>query len=111
MLYDILPPLFLFASLGGIILVVSRVVLRMRRQKLSHEIQSVATATEGPVDNKIFQPGKKGVTLVKNRLALIPHMLKSTIENVQGGVQDWAHRRQERKAEKQAAKKAGQRGK
>lgn len=88
MLYDILPPLFLFASFGGIILVVSRVILRMRRQQLSQHIQAQATLGTPVSDDKVFAPGKRGIKLVRNRLALTSQTLKSSAERTKEAVKE-----------------------
>ncbi|HLC48847.1 MAG TPA: hypothetical protein VJI96_00475 [Candidatus Andersenbacteria bacterium] len=75
MLYDVLPPLMLFISFGGIIVVVSRVVLRMRHVQFSEDIQIEVNSSKPIHEESLLRPTQSGVTLVKNRLV---HMLQST---------------------------------
>lgn len=69
MLYDIVSPVAFFLSLGGIIWVVSRVVLRMRRIRFSHRITHLA-----PGDDKKFEqqmrPTQRHIELFKSPLLL-----------------------------------------
>lgn len=74
MLYDVLPPLLLFISFGGIVILVSRVVLRMRQVQFSEEIQAEVESTVPIQESSLLRPSQLGVHLVKNRLG---HMLKS----------------------------------
>lgn len=69
MLYEIVPPLLFFASLGGIILIASRVVVRIRQQELSHAIQTEGALTT-PDAGKLFHPKDKGISLFTNRVAV-----------------------------------------
>lgn len=68
MLYDILPPLFLFVSLGGIILIVSRVVARIKRQELSRAIQTEGMRSGAPA-HQLLEPGRNRIRLASNRAA------------------------------------------
>ncbi len=106
MLYDILPPLFLFASLGGIIVIVSRVMLRVRRETFSREMRAVALAPQAATRDQdlVFRPGAGKIQLVKNRLSLIPTMMASTAAGVRGAAQNLRDRRQKRSIIKKAAK-------
>lgn len=77
MLYDILPPIFLFSSLGGIILTVSRITLRVRRQQFPDS--RPAQPQDITVDeDQIFKPEKRGISIFKNRLAYVPHLVRQT---------------------------------
>lgn len=103
MLYDILPPLFLFASFAGIIIIVSRVVLRVRRQQFSEHVQSHGAVAAIP-SNDVFKPEKQGVKLAKNRLSLIPQMIKNSGSNTKAYLQQRRERKQEKKTLRAAAK-------
>lgn len=70
MLYDVIPPLLLFTSLGGIVVVVSRVVMRMKRQELSHAIQAEGARVTRPA-HKLLNPVDSQISLMKNRLVVI----------------------------------------
>lgn len=98
MLYDILPPLFLLASFGGITVIISRVVVRVQRDRLSAELRAHATSA-GPVsEDRLLRSNGSKVSVVTNRLALVPGVLRS----VGGGVKNVLQRRRQRAA--QAAK-------
>ncbi|MGH9856717.1 MAG: hypothetical protein ACRD4B_02620, partial [Acidobacteriota bacterium] len=107
MLYDILPPVTLIASLGGIIAIVSRVVLRLRRQEFSEEMKAAALSSAVQAEDSVIRPSGRGITLVKNRLALIPAMLSETASATGRGVKSTIHirqtlrRRREEKHERQ----------
>ncbi len=77
MLYDILPPLFFFVAFGGIIVVVSRVVLRIRREQLSTAIQHSGRRYRQA--DTVLNPGTKKVKLFRSRLALLPVLMNRTI--------------------------------
>lgn len=64
MLYNILPPLVFFASLGGAIYIVSRVILRARRQSLA----TAETLSHSNDLAKLLGPSQKSVHVIKNRL-------------------------------------------
>ena len=104
MLYDILPPLFLFTSFAGIIIIVSRVVLRVRRQQFSDQVQSHASVAAIPARDDVFTPEERGVKLAKNRLSLIPQMIKNSGSSTKSYFQDRRERKQEKKALRAAAK-------
>ena len=83
MLYNVLPPLAFFLSLGGIILVVSRVVSRIRREEWEADVkrqsEGVKTAAKKLADLAAFiGPNQKGVRTFKNRIALVLHGLKKS---------------------------------
>ena len=89
MLYDVLPPLALFLSFGGIIILMSRVLFRMRNQQLAHEMHVEVASSNETAPESLLKPGTAGVHLVKNRLV---HAVKSvrtsaedTIEKIQEG--------------------------
>ena len=78
MLYDVLPPLVFFTSLGGTILVVSRVMVRIRRQKF-------ATAARAPRARDLavlLRPSQKSVHEIKDRLALVRHTIYHSVTKV-----------------------------
>ncbi|MDA1169029.1 MAG: tetratricopeptide repeat protein [bacterium] len=93
MLYDVLPPLLLFISFGGIIIVFSRVILRMRHVQFSEDIQAEVDSKIPIHEESLLRPDQHGVTLVKNRLG---HMLRS----VGSSIVSMKSRRQEAKQKK-----------
>lgn len=94
MLYDVLPPLLLFISFGGIIALVSRVVMRIRHGEFSREIQAEVAFGKPISDSSLLQPETGGVSVAKNRLV---HMAKSA----KAGMSAMKTRRAERKKEKE----------
>lgn len=104
MLYDILPPLLLFASLGGIILVVSRVALRIRRQHLAVAVQAEGASAAVPAE-ELLNPDEGGVKLMRNRLFLAGAVTKNAFRRAArtpGSLKGWRGRRQQRKAKIEA---------
>jgi tetratricopeptide (TPR) repeat protein len=87
MLYDVLPPLVFFTSLGGVILVVSRVVLRVRREQFSQEIQSSGTRAKAMDDRLLRAPGR-GIYLVRNRLALAAQNVTQAVGQTRRALQE-----------------------
>lgn len=90
MLYDIMPPVVFFGSLGGIILVISRVVTRLKRQEFSAAIQ-----TEGAQSREAHQllhPGESKVKLVKSRLTAAITTAKQSLQKVRQPHSSWRHR-------------------
>lgn len=78
MLYDVLPPLVFLTSLGGTILVVSRVMVRIRRQKF-------AVAARAPRVRDLavlLRPSQKSVHEIKDRLALVRHTVYDSVTKV-----------------------------
>lgn len=96
MLYDILPPLFLLASFGGIAVILSRVVMRVQQQRLNQEIRATAATHQTVASDDLFRSRGSKISVVKNRLALIPQAATSMKENIK----NVRVKRQERKAEK-----------
>ncbi len=82
MLYDVLPPLALLLSFGGIIVLVSRVALRMRSQQLSDQIHAEVASGAPMHEESLLGPGTKGVQLVKNRLVHAVHSVSSSIVQI-----------------------------
>lgn len=97
MLYDVLPPLVFFVSLGGIILVVSRVVLRIRRVQLSHSIQALSQHSPEKSFSRaedlahIVGPSKKSVLIIRNRLAFMLHLVSNSASRLLTSVQQHRH--------------------
>lgn len=104
MLYNILPPLIFFSSLGGIILIVSRVVVRVRNQQLTNTIkQSVAAASARPIRKtkqlaRVIGPNQKSVRAMKNRLTLMTHTMRQSLSSVRREIK---HKRKLRLSKKQ----------
>lgn len=86
MLYDVLPPLTLFLSFGGIIVLVSRVVLRMRQQEFSRQMHAEVASGASVQEATLFASGNKGVHLVKNRLVHALHSIQSSAAHLQDAV-------------------------
>ena len=105
MLYDVLPPLLLFVSFGGIIVVVSRVVMRMRNQQFSEEIQAEVDSTKPIHEESLLGPRQAGVMLMGNRLKYMAMSTKSGVVGAFGAagraVTSIRARRLERKQERQ----------
>lgn len=102
MLYDIVSPALFFLSLGGIILITARVVLRIRRQHITADMQadlSEATVTDAPFGttnmkemSSLLQPSKKSVRVIGSRLGLVRQHMQ---HNRQALRQWWQQRREE----------------
>ncbi len=109
MLYDILSPLIFFASLGGILLIIGRVVIRIRREQLSTNIRSVAAHTPSALSSswqmgggevtQLLKPTQKSVHALRSRFALFGHMIRQTKDSVV----TWWTRRRDAKTAKVAA--------
>ncbi len=104
MLYDVLPPLLLFVSFGGIIAIVSRVALRLRQVQFSEDIQAEVDSETPIHEASLLRPEVAGVTLVKNRLV---HMVSSAkggamgiASSTGGAFRSFRQRRQERAIQK-----------
>lgn len=78
MLYDIAPPLLFFASLGGIILVVSRVVVRMKRLEFSEAIQTEGARVSRPA-HQLLNPQESRIKLMQSRIAAAGTNLKQSL--------------------------------
>lgn len=95
MLYNVLPPLIFFVSLGGTILVVSRVVLRVRRDQMSAELQSHVTQVSKSRLNKvqdlagILAPNQISVHSFKNRMSFLSHNIKKASARFVLDIKDW----------------------
>ncbi|MEK7499073.1 MAG: hypothetical protein AAB649_00515, partial [Patescibacteria group bacterium] len=82
MLYDVLPPLLLFISFGGIIIVFSRVILRMRHVQFSEDIQAQVNSKIPIHEESLLKPDASGVTLVKNRLGNMLQVAGSSVASM-----------------------------
>lgn len=80
MLYDVLPPLLFFASLGGIILVVSRVVLRMKRFELAQAIQVEGSASRSA--HQILNPKESRIRLMRSRLTAAGVSVRESVSSL-----------------------------
>lgn len=81
MLYDVLPPFILLLSFGGIIVLMSRVVLRMRNEQFSQQAH-VHAQTAVVHEASLLGPGNKGVQLVKNRLVHAAQSVAANAANI-----------------------------
>jgi Flp pilus assembly protein TadD len=114
MLYNVLPPLIFFISLGGTILVVSRVVLRVRRDVVATELQShvyqVSKSRLHKVQDLagILAPNHISVQNFKNRITYIAHSIKENVVKAVSDAKGWRKNkievRQKTKDEKKAMK-------
>lgn len=68
MLYDIIPPTVFVLSLGGVIVILSRVIVRMQRAEVSASVQSAATTRTS--HQRLFSPSRRGVQAVTSRAVL-----------------------------------------
>lgn len=105
MLYDILSPLIFFASLGGILLIIGRVVIRIRREQVMASLRSAAAPSiaspgvslwqpAGREVTQLLKPTQKSVHAMRSRFAFILHMLRQTKETLTGWWARWqSHRR------------------
>lgn len=94
MLYDVLPPLIFFSSLGGIVVVVSRVVVRSRREQFVLELKNQAAAVS---DTDLHQPNRlarligpagKGLKVFSNPLSLVRSIMQTTASRTQQSVEE-----------------------
>jgi TolA-binding protein len=104
MLYNVLPPIIFFMSLGGIIIVISRVVLRLRQQQLASDLQSHVTRVSQTRLSKVqdlaglLAPNQISVHSFKNRLAFLVHGVKNTKRKSLQDLAEWRQRRARAKA-------------
>src|SRR3989338_1056274 len=95
MLYNVLPPLIFFMSLGGIIIVISRIVLRLRQQQLTTNLQSHVTRVSRTRLNKVqdlaglLAPNHISVHSFKNRLSFLVHNIKNTWHKTWQDITEW----------------------
>lgn len=104
MLYDIAPPLLFFGSLGGIILVVSRVLGRIRRRKFSRAIQAEGSRASEPAQ-ELLNPNESKITLMKSRLAAVGESLKASVRSLKE-IPTRLHERRAAKAQQEEEKPA-----
>ncbi|MCH8748539.1 tetratricopeptide repeat protein [Patescibacteria group bacterium] len=76
MLYDVLPPTIFFISLGGILVICARVMVRMRRQEFSASLQAAAQekiptagAAHGLTATQILRPRQQRIQATGSRFA------------------------------------------
>lgn len=98
MLYDVLPPLLLFISFGGIIIVFSRVILRMRHVQFSEDIQAEVDSTIPIHEESLLRPDQHGVTIVKNRLGHMMRVAGSSLTSFRNRRKEAKQKKAEEKA-------------
>lgn len=103
MLYDVLPPLLLFISFGGIIAVVSRVVVRMKDHEFSEEIQAEVESTKPIQESSLLAPSRKGVMLIGNRLKYAVTGIGGAMASVGSSMSAMREKRQEKRELKRLA--------
>lgn len=79
MLYDILPPLLLLFSFGGIIVLIVRAMIKMRAREVSDEIQAHVLSDVPVHAESLIGPNKGDVRIVKNRLFHIGGMIAKSV--------------------------------
>jgi len=86
MLYDILPPTVFMLSLGGIVVLLSRVVVRMQRAEVH---ASVRTAAEVPTSTgSVLRPAQKSVQAATNRAGHAVGLLRRSAGAATGAVRE-----------------------
>lgn len=121
MLYNILPPAIFVLSLSGIIIVVSRVVMRMRQAEFVAGVKSFVPGGEAPAQPglsgtslndaaDVLRPNYKSVQAIKSRLALAKRTAQAVTVSAGSGVSHlkltisaWQKKRRLKQAKKQAA--------
>lgn len=79
MLYDVLPPLFLFGSFGGIILLVSRVVLRIRSKENITALQREYRSKSSTEAGELIHSGRTHVSLISSRLVVFFNAIRQSL--------------------------------
>ncbi len=102
MLYNVLPPLLFFLSFAGIIILVSRVVMRSRREAFSHSMRMQASSQTSIMPEGLLNPGVSSVELLRTRAGVVASGIKGTLSSTK---EYWAMRK-DRKAIKQAERQA-----
>lgn len=98
MLYTVLSPLIFFLSFAGIILVVSRVVLRGRRIQFSRDVRGQAESTTSATAEQFLHTGNNSVQLLKSRLGLALATSKQAVTDVKSSWENYQLKRAEKKA-------------
>lgn len=108
MLYDILPPILLLFSFAGVIVVVSRTMIRVRAHEVSAEIQASVMSDEPVHAASIIGPNKENVHIVRNRLVHAFQIMGKSIRGIGPAIAARMHtmkeNRKQQKIEKQEAK-------
>ncbi|MCE9643415.1 MAG: tetratricopeptide repeat protein [Candidatus Andersenbacteria bacterium] len=82
MLYDILPPLLLLFSFGGIIVLIARAMMKVRAREVHEEIQA-HVESDAPVHAEtVIGPNKGNVHVAKNRLLHVGALLGAGIAKI-----------------------------
>ncbi len=82
MLYDILPPLLLLFSFGGIIVLIARAMMKVRAREVSEEIQAHVESDVPVHAETVIGPNKGNVHVAKNRLLHVGALLGSGIAKI-----------------------------
>ncbi|HSX24925.1 MAG TPA: hypothetical protein VLG69_03090, partial [Candidatus Andersenbacteria bacterium] len=90
MLYDILPPLLLLFSFGGIIVLIARGIVKMRAHEVSQEIQAHIVSDTPVHAESVIGPNKGNVRMVKNRLlhagTILGQSITGTVSAAKSGI-------------------------
>lgn len=97
MLYNILPPAIFIVSFGGIMVIVSRAVMRMRKEAFVADVKSYAQPEEEAFSIKpgrgiseameMLKPNQNSVQAIKSRLGLLKMSVSRAKESVRNGLQ------------------------
>ncbi len=90
MLYNLMPPTILLLSLGGVMVILSRGVLRMRKAEFNASIKSYGNSTTTTVNSsknigRLFRPTHKGVQAISNRATGAMLALKQNSQEISQG--------------------------
>ncbi|MBI1833437.1 MAG: hypothetical protein HYR90_01300 [Candidatus Andersenbacteria bacterium] len=85
MLYDILPPLLLLASFGGIISMFSRVVVRVQRDRLSAEIKAHSMSDRTVTAEEVLKGRGPRIKLLSSRLLGVRQGATAFTSRLRGG--------------------------
>ncbi len=97
MLYDIMPPIIFFAAFGGIIVLVSRVVMRTRREEITETIHMEARNNVSVMPENLLNPGRGGVELLKNRVSAATSNIRESF----AGAKTYLQTRKEQKEQQE----------
>ena len=102
MLYDILPPFIFFLSSAGIIVLVSRVAARTRRQQFSHSLKVQAASVSTMDTGDLLHSSGPNVELAHSRPAATLFAVRRSL----GDIKKYWGSRQQRRALREAQKDA-----
>jgi Flp pilus assembly protein TadD len=81
MLYNIVPPLLFFGSFGGVIVILSRVLLRVRRQQTAAAMDQQSAIMQKAPDN-LLMPATPGLQVMKSRMHVFASVGKKAVSSI-----------------------------